>query len=426
MKKRQRRRQTSRNKSRRADFVRNLMMVLVLSSLVLLLTWPYLRTAFLTAIVPVGRGTQGYLEDRVYGEALFAGGSALLVAPAPGVVEFLVEEGDSVRAGQPLALVRNPGTAQTLQDSLAFARENLASFEKETEPEFKFLMSAVQESYERALKAFLGMRHAYAQGDLRQIAIHESELSKSGNSVEDARLRLTAIETRREELASMVSSIELAAQESATQILAPVAGQFSRTLWDADERRLTDSLAEQDASALTVLIKEFREARRLPVKDGQQLAPGDLLGKVVSGQNLSFYIPLKTEGGQGPTVGSVVEMEYRDGSKVNVTIEDVSHGRPPGFSVISGAISRVPSSKVIPVAEISLVTKRKHGILVPDSSILEKDGQMGILVVRKTYAQFTPVEVLMTKDRKAVVQGLSESDDIVLRGWRLLEGKRVR
>ncbi len=430
MKKKQRQRRASknksRNKSRRADLVRNLVVALVLSSLVLLLTWPYLRIAFLTALVPVGRGTEGYLEDRVYGEALFSGGSALVIAPAPGVVEFLVEEGESVRAGQPLARVRNPGTAQTFQDSLAFAKENLASYEKETEPEFKSLMSAIQASYEGTLEAFLGIRHAHAQGDPAQVALYERKLSESGNAIEEARLRLTAIETRREELASLVGSIELAAQESSTQILAPVAGQFSRTVWDADERRLTASLAEQDASGLTVLIKEFKDARRLSVKDGQLVAPGDLLGKVISGQNLSFYIPLKTQGGQGPAPGSTVEMKYQDGSKVNVTIEEVSHGKPPGFSVISGTVPRIPSGKVVPVAEISLVTKRKQGILVPDSSILVKDGQTGILVVRKTYAQFTPVEVLMTKDRKAVVRGLSESDDVVLRGWRLLEGKRVR
>ena len=73
--------------------------VMVVLLLGLILLWPYLRSAFLTLFVPIGRGTPGVLEDKISGSAVFLGGQEILVAPLSGKIEFRHENGDSIRSG---------------------------------------------------------------------------------------------------------------------------------------------------------------------------------------------------------------------------------------------------------------------------------------------------------------------------------------
>ena len=63
---------------------------------------------------------------------------------------------------------------------------------------------------------------------------------------------------------------------------------------------------------------------------------------------------------------------------------------------------------------------------MPVKSLVDKNGQTGVLLVQKTYAVFHPVEVRMIKGDRAVVQGISETSEIVLKGMKFLEGRRVR
>ena len=74
----------------------------------------------------------------------------------------------------------------------------------------------------------------------------------------------------------------------------------------------------------------------------------------------------------------------------------------------------------------SLVTRRKQGIIVPLRSLIDREGQTGVLVVQKTYARFCPVEVLMVKGDQAVVSGINDTTEIVLKGMAFFEGRRVR
>lgn len=420
MKKKPRRRQTSRNRSKRTGWLVGLIAIL----LALFITWPYLRKATLAAFVPVGRGQPGCLEDRVTGDALFFGGFSFLVAPADGRVEFLVEEGESVRAGQVLAKIKNPETAGIFEDSLAYATGQLALYDEQTGEQFSSLVQAVQLSYEENLQAFLDLKRVGA-GDFAGKLQRENRFLNTSEKLRSVREDLAKIEGERARLASVVSSIQLAASESTVHILAPVAGQFTRKWSSAHETCLGVSPKTLDASDLAVLVRECKEPRELSVKDGQNVSRGDFLGRVVSGQDLSFYLPVKTDLTPGLSEGQQLEMTY-PGGRLNVTVEGVSHGKPPGFSVITGTVARSSFVSLDKAQEVSLTTRKKSGTVIPVSSLLEVEGRTGVLVLRKTYARFVPCEVLMIKDKKAVVQGISESDDIVLRGWKLLEGKRVR
>lgn len=421
--KRRPRKKTARYRS----YARNFLIIAILLSVALLFTWTYVRTALLTALIGVSRGESGTLADTVSGEALFAGGSAPVTAPAPGTVKFLVESGQSVRMGQVVAEVGAPATAAAFEESLAFAREQLALYERETEDEFRALMSRVQPSYEKAVQLFFEMQDGYAQGDIKSARKAEEVLLGTGSAISADRERLLEIEAERARLHASIESIAAAQKASTVQVLAPASGIFVAEVSEIDAQFARDELAKKDATQLLALLRQAKDARKDSVKDGQAVNAGDVLGKVQSGQNVVFYLPIKTEDRPDLRSGREVEVTFTSsGQKETGVITLVEDGKPPGYSVVVGEMPRVAVNSLARSAHVSILVRSHSGIIVPKSALIEKDGKTGVLAVQKTYARFVPVDVLMTQGDRAVVRGISPGDEVVTRALKFLEGKRVR
>jgi hypothetical protein len=146
----------------------------------------------------------------------------------------------------------------------------------------------------------------------------------------------------------------------------------------------------------------------------------------VSGENVKFCLTVKTE--QRPDIrsGSKVLLEIGSNAPVYCTISSIIDGKPPGYSVISGEIDYLAPDRYVRASHASLITRREQGVIVPVKSLIDKNGQIGVLLVQKTYAVFHPVEVRMIRGDQAAVQGISETSEIVLNGMRFFEGRRVR
>jgi putative membrane fusion protein len=410
------------------SYARKVLITAIILSVALLFTWNYVRTGILTALIRVSRGETGTLSDTVSGEALFAGGGVTVTAPAAGTVRFLVESGQSVRMGQVIAEVGAPATTAAFEDSLAFAKEQLTSYERETEDEFRLLMSRVQPTYEKAVKLFFEMQEGYALGDAKGGREAEEALFGAGSDISADRERLLQIEAERARLLANIQNIVIAQKASTVQVLAPASGTFVAEVSSIDAQFAREELAKKDASQLLALSRQARDARSEKVKDGRAVNAGDPLGKVQTGQNVVFYLPIKTENRPDLSSGREVEVTFASsGQKESGVITSVEDGKPPGYSVIVGEMPRVALDSLVRSAEVSLLVRSRSGIIVPRSALIEKDGKTGVLAVQKTYARFVAVEVLMTQGDRAVVRGgISPGDEIVTRALKFLEGKRVR
>lgn len=395
--------------------------------LILLLTWTYIRTALLAGLIRIDRAQAGTLEDKVSGEAVFAGGSVLVAAPAPGSVRLLVKDRESVRMGQVIAEIGGQETAQAFQDSLAFARGRLAEYEAGTDGEFRALADRLQSAYEKAVGLFFRIQKAYASGDVPGVRRDEEELRAVESDLLSQRDRLTAMEDERARLQGAVAGIEAAKKSSSVQVLAPASGVFSVEVTTVDSKFTLSAVSGKDASQLTDLIREARDAKGFTVKDGQRVNAGDAIGNVISGQKVTFFLPVKTE--ERPDVKPGRQITVFLGSSAQAEealITEVIDGKPPGYSIIAGEIPVLSAERLTKSGVLSLLVKSRSGLVIPGSAVIEKDGKTGVLAVQKTYARFVPVEVLMVKDNKAVVRGILESDEILVRAMRFLEGKRVR
>lgn len=393
----------------------------------LLFTWTYIRSAFLITFIRVVRGESGTLEDKVSGDAAFAGGSFVVTATAPGSIRFLVRDRESVRIGQVIAEVTGQGTAKAFDDSLAFARSRLAEYEAGTSSEFEALSGAIQSAYEEAVRLFFRVQKAYASGDHPGAQAEEKRFLDVEQVLLEGRDKLTSMEDERTALERMVAGIEAAQKSSSVQVLAPASGVFSLEVTNVDVKFTAGALASKDASELIALVREARDAKVLPIRDGQAVSAGDVIGRVISGQEVGFFLPVKTE--DRPDVKPGKEIAVFMGSSAlfeKAVVTSVTDGKPPGYSIIAGEIPFLSADRVAKWGAVSLVTNSRSGIVIPESALLIKDGKTGLLAVQKTYARFVPVEVLMTKGGRAVVRGISESDEIVRRAMTFLEGKRVR
>lgn len=413
--------------TRYRSYARRVAMFAILLSVVLLFTWTYIRTALLGAFIGVSRGESGTLEDKVSGEAVFAGGSTVVTAPAPGSVRFLVKDKESVRMGQVIAEVGAPSTAEAFNQSIAFAKTQLHEYEESTQEEFTSLLGRVQPAYEKAVNIFFSIQKAYAAGEVPKARADEEQLFEVEEVLNQDRSRLSAIEDERARLSANLSNIAAAQKVSSVQVLAPASGTFTAEVSSIDSKFTQDALSARDASQLLALSREARESRLLTVKEGQSVGAGDAIGRVVSGQKVTFYLPVKTEDRPDVKAGREISVTFSSsGQSETAIITDVQDGKPPGYSVIVGEMSVVSVDKVVRAAAISLLLRSRSGIVIPRSAILEKDGMSGVLAVQKTYARFVPVEVLMTKGDKAAVRGISGGDEVVTRAIMFLEGKRVR
>lgn len=417
-----------RNKAARyRSFARRALVFVIILSVGLLFTWTYIRSALLSALIGVTRGESGTLADSVSGEAVFAGGISVVTAPAPGAVRFLVQSGESVRLGQPIAEVGAPSTAAAFLESIAFAKEALADYEMETDDEFASLLSRVQPAYEKSVLLFFEMQDCYAAGETGKARTAEATLASVGSSISADRERLLQIEAERSRLASSIASIAAAQKASTVQVLAPASGTYVSDFCEIDSKFTEESLAGKDASELLALSREAKGARPLSVKEGQTVSTGDVLGRVVSGQKVAFYLPIKTEDRPDLAGGRDVDITFTaTGERESGVITAIEDGKPPGYSIIAGEMPLVSLGKMVRAGAVSLVIRSRTGIIVPKSAVLEKDGNTGVLTIQKTYARFIPVEVLMTREDKAVVRGISAGDEVVSRALSFLEGKRVR
>jgi biotin carboxyl carrier protein len=409
------------------SLARRFLIFAILLSVVLLFTWTYIRSALLGALIGVSTGESGTLEDSVSGDAVFAGGVSLISAPAPGTVKFLVKDRDSVRMGQVIAEVGAPATAEAFDESVAFAKSELDRYETETQQEFAALLSAVQPAYEKAVNLFFEVKDAYAAGEAEDARVGEKSLAEVQSVISGNRTRLLAIESERARLAANLSNILAAQQASKVQVLAPASGTFVADVSSIDSKLTQEALASKDASQLLALSREAREARSTAVKEGQSVSTGDALGRVVSGQGVTFYLPVKTEDRPDVGAGKEVEVVFSPGGgSETAIISGIEDGKPPGYSVIVGQLPMVSLDRMVRSGSINLLIRSRSGIILPKSAIFEKDVKTGVLAVQKTYARFQPVEVLMAKGDKAAVRGISAGDEVVTRAIKFLEGKRVR
>ncbi len=403
-----------------------LSVILIFLLLGLVLLWPYIRSAFLRSFVPIGRGTNGILEERATGDIIFSNGQTLLSAPVSGTITFAVENGDSVRVGDVIAEIGDPKTIANVSENLATAQLELKSYCDKTSDQLDTLTSNIQTIYQKAISDFYQMQTAFAQGDELFHIKNEATFKDKLQSLFQTRTQIMNLEDRYSNLMKEMEIMKYIVSSSSVKVVAPISGVFYSDITTFDQMLCSDSLNKMDASQLSVLSQNLKDAIKFHVEEGEDVEHGDVIGRIVSGEKVEYYLTVKTEHRPDIQPGNKVLLETNNLSPIYTNISNITDGKPPGYSIISGQIDYIPPSKYVRVNHASLITRREKGVIIPVKSLVDKNGQTGVLAVQKTYATFQPVDVIMIQGEQAIIAGIDETSEIVLNGIILFEGRRVR
>jgi membrane fusion protein, heavy metal efflux system len=353
------------------------------------------------------------------------------------VVRLLVEPGDTVKAGQPLAVI----TSGELAELRVTALENSAERQGEVQQAQANLRLA-QQTYDRQQQiaqtaidqARTELRVAQEQYDrdkelAEQGAIPRREFLESEAHLAVARQALTEAESRlevleaRTEVERAQTAVQVAqsrAQLSAgtyrtrlqqlgaeansdgtITIKAPIAGTIA-------DREVTLGQSAEDAGAVLMTIVDDRTVlatANIYEKDLSQVAPRQRVRVTVSS------LPDQVFEGQITTIGSVVEGENRV-VPVRAELGNADGTLKPGM-----------------FAELEVLTTRtpEPVVVIPQSALVEANGQQ--LVFVQNGNTFQPVEVVLGRQAGELVEvqsGLFEGDRIVTQRANQLYAQSLR
>ena len=353
------------------------------------------------------------------------------------VVRLLVEPGDAVEAGQPLAVI----TSGELAELRVTALENSAERQGDVQQAQANLRLA-QQTYERQRQiaqtaidqARTELRVAQEQYDrdkelTEQGAIPRRDFLESEAHLASARQALTAAESQLEVLEARTeveraqttlqvaqSRAQLSAGTYRTRlqqlgaeansngtitIKAPIAGTIAA-------REVTLGQSAEDAGATLMTIVDNRTVlatANIYEKDLSQVSQGQRVRVKVSS------LPDQVFEGQITSVGSVVEGENRV-VPVRAELNNADGALKPGM-----------------FAELEVLTTRtpEPVVVIPQSALVEANGQQ--LVFVQNGNSFQPVEVVLGRQARNLIEvksGLFEGDRIVTQRANQLYAQSLR
>lgn len=340
------------------------------------------------------------------------------------VVRLLVEPGDTVEAGQPLAVI----TSGELAELRVTALENSAERQGDVQQAQANLRLA-QQSYDRQQQiaqtaidqATTELRVAQEQYDRdkelteqgaiprREFLESEAHLASARNALTEAESRLEVLEARTEveRAQTAVQVAQSRAQLSAgtyktrlqqlgaeanpdgtITIKAPIAGTIA-------DREVTLGQSAEDAGTILMTIVDDRvvlATANIYEKDLNQVSQGQPVRVTVSG------LPNQMFEGRLTTIGSIVEGNSRV-VPVKAELDNADGSLKPGM-----------------FAELEVLTERtpEPVLVIPQSALVEANGQQ--LVFVQNGNTFQPVEITLGRQAGNLVEvksGLFDGDRIV-------------
>jgi membrane fusion protein, heavy metal efflux system len=353
------------------------------------------------------------------------------------VVKLLVEPGQPVEVGQPLAVITSgelaelrvtalensaerQGDVQQAQADLRLAQQNYDRQQQialTTIEQARTELRVAQEQYDRdkelteqgaiPRREFLEseahlaeVRNALTQAESRLEVLEartEVERSQTAVQVAQSRAQLSAgtYSTRLQQLGASPNS------DSTITIKAPIAGTIA-------DREVTLGQSTEDAGATLMTIVDDRvvlATANVYEKDLNQVSQGQRVRVTVLG------LPEQVFAGRITTIGSVVEGESRV-VPVKAELENSNGALKPGM-----------------FAELEVLTDRtpKPVLVIPQSALVEANGQQ--LVFVQNGNMFQPVEITLGRQAGSLVEvksGLFDGDRVVTQRANQLYAQSLR
>ncbi len=366
----------------------------------------------------------GRVETATVAPAVISLRERVSVAPVSGVVRLVAEEGQRVRTGAPVVELVNLAVQREVEARLAELDERIAAYRQREARETEAIREQLEAVGERLARALDALRRAAAAGDHRSMAEARDQVEAEARSRQTLVEQLQSLEGGLEALLEARAAAEVKLQGAIYQIPAAGPGHVSYALDGLESRLTPEALRAMDTRAL------------LAVNPGNH--------RVIAGERVEAGTPLfKLAEGDLAYLGAVVPASEAaaivDGAAVTVRFPEFRDQELPGRVVQAGVREKTGYQAVVVQVNgflreflrvrrtrVELVVTSPDGLVVPRSSLVTRDGQLGLYIVRETIVTFRPVTVLGGNAREAVVEGIAPGTQVVANPWLVREGRPIR
>jgi hypothetical protein len=163
------------------------------------------------------------------------------------------------------------------------------------------------------------------------------------------------------------------------------------------------------------------------LRDGQAVTLGQALARVVDASRMRLCVVLPPADVAGLAARARVLVRLPGGREITMQVE----AHHPGDDRTYGTLTLVSPEWEEELLRarlimVEVVRERATGLIIPRRALVEREGQPGVFVVKKTMAQWVRVELRGEKGGLVAVGGIPEGSQVITNPWLVREGAIVR
>lgn len=206
------------------------------------------------------------------------------------------------------------------------------------------------------------------------------------------------------------------------RVVAPAPGVVS-LVTDGTEGHLPYEPGKSPAAPRLLSLKP----RPHQLQQGEVVTAGQALARVVDTSQLRLCVALPPSEVAELAALTRVLVRLPEGREI-ATRPEAHH---PGDDRTYGTITLAGTEWVeellrVRMLTVEIIKSRASGMIIPRRALVDRDGQPGVFVVKKTLAQWVRIEVKGEKEGLLAVEGIAEGSQVITNPWLVREGSIVR
>jgi len=390
--------------------------------LLALVVLAWVRSSILMGIVQVGLARDGMVERVLKESAVLARWETVVVAPANGTLRWTMESGQRVRAGTVVAELQNLPAIADAEGELAAREGQLSVMELSQAPRRQALADRRMSLRAELAETVRKLRLAILSSDAGGMGRAEGRLQvllREYRTAEDEILALT------QELAVLEQRV-IAQRDFlgglAVELAAPQAGVVRLELDGLEQTVTPRQILEMSTARLENLTPRPSRAR-----EGREVRVATPLFKVLDPHGVYVALVLSVSEGENFSENMEVRFTNLGAQPVPATLHHRGTPEPGGKLLIVLRVAPAPDELAgMRQVAVEVILGRWRGPVVDRRALIEREGDVGVMIVNDSTARFRRVEVLGGDERQVVVRGVEMGQEIVLNPWLVREGMRIR
>jgi putative membrane fusion protein len=397
------------------------LVVLAVAALLGALYGPRLVGATAGALIRTQVVRAGSVERTVVGHGFFLREDEVVVAPVSGTLEWLVPDGERVRAGTAVARLANPDARAELLRRLSAIDRDIAAWDTKNQASRARMEAELTAANRTVLELVTAWRERLMRKPQEDRDGGVSPVAAAAEHRQVVVFKLTTLDEERALLAKEREAVAGLLRRAVLDTTSPVAGVVSRQFDGLEESLELSVVPLPDSARLLASQPKPYEARV-----GDKVMPGQRLFRVTDMSRIGVAVVMSDrEMAQfAPNQEVTIRMGERP-AEIAATVGAVGEREKTGSGVVllvtSEATAELARSRQ---AKVTVTLRSARGPALAKSCLVTRSGVTGVYVIERGRTAFRPVTVVAASPTQAVVSGLAIGDEVVTNPW-LVFGKGV-